>query len=1020
MQLEKKSNQKSKFPKIESGKPCILRNRIGEYPIFCIQDIYYDLFVDIKTENWLPPKPPLICLSKSSNIRSKKDLLSFILPSDIFAQIEGVEENGKSIVLDNDYREFFFISTNNNKITKLLFNIFSNEEKDSEKNFIDKVQRHFVKILHTAEYFQPNLTEYLYHIGDKLIVPSNISKQANDVFHNLIDTKDHDSIARAIANIFISAMLGLYSMKYSSESKRGYSYSRTYLLNRLGMEFIWLPESISSSYIKLEDTQAAYNNGEYTIAYRQVHKWIDENASHAKSEELSKAYKIIGLCLYHHPKECISNDSTTINIKLDERISRGINFLEKCIATGIAEPEVHYLLFEYYEDSNRTLAYELLHAAFEQNYAKAVIKVVALYISGHQIFDSITAEQLYEKLNQIIDNEVNFAEIEVSECLYMRGMLKRHDGAKQEAEYDFLKAAKVGHEKARQEISRKERMERQSFPSLSTNPQAPCCLTNSLSGNNLSVISSLPTETWSLFTLRKNDHLSTNATKLCNIDEFIQMEHLDEGNSQRSRIVILFMSEDKDANLNECLVLLDKLFNIALNASEKQKRHLIDSIDIYVNARYEIASMLIDANIGDMGSDIYFKVHVLDETRDAVHHLLCEAPLFLPYLNTIKKENSANIMLFGSTETNYRFIKESIACAYLGETFPINITLLGTDAICLKKRLKQECPGIYHGPFIECIRPSFIECNIDEIDFPSYIYGCEHDNNPDDPIVNALNDGNYFVVDLSNDYKSIQFAMNLRTWILRSKGTFDRVPFIAVKCVNIQNSYLAAHLTLAGQVAGNAYYSKYDLFPFGMTSEMYSYQRLIEKPKLEEVALRVHKSYYGADEMNAENDYYSFSYNADSSLMTAIGLSYRLFAGAAFFKRKDKYLNFGIFEAPELYSDYFNTIENKASFEIAAALEQSRWNGFMLSRGWESASINQVLAYKNQSTGFAHKHTLAKLHPFIREWEDLNDDELIKILGILKSKFNYNKHPQKTTRESIKNTVRFLSRDTINRNDKEH
>ena len=281
-----------------------------------------------------------------------------------------------------------------------------------------------------------------------------------------------------------------------------------------------------------------------------------------------------------------------------------------------------------------------------------------------------------------------------------------------------------------------------------------------------------------------------------------------------------------------------------------------------------------------------------------------------------------------------------------------------------------------------------------------------YDESPDNELVQALSAGNYFVVDLSSDRDSIRFAMELRTWLLRSRGTFDRTPFISVKCRNSQNSYLASHLTLSGQAAGDTYYSRYDLFPFGITRVLYSFNRLVENPRLEEVALQIHKSYYGGDDRRAENDYYSFSYNADSSLLTAIGLSYRLFAGGSYFFKKEQYLNYGAFDSIALLSDYAEAIKPKGDY--AASLEQSRWNGFMLSRGWESADLNQVRAYKDQSTGISHKHTLAKLHPFIREWGELDSDDLIQILGMLQSKFDYNKHPKSTTRKSIKDTPRFL------------
>ena len=432
----------------------------------------------------------------------------------------------------------------------------------------------------------------------------------------------------------------------------------------------------------------------------------------------------------------------------------------------------------------------------------------------------------------------------------------------------------------------------------------------------------------------------------------------------------------------------------------------MDNIEIFVGARYEIVSTLIDANINDMGNDIYFKVHVVDETRDSAHQLLCDAPLFLPLISNQKPDDSINVVLVGSSETNYRIIKESIGCAYLGKEHPVSITMLGTDANHMERRLRQECPGIFHEPRIECIRPKFISCCIEEEDFPNLIYGNAYDEHSDDGLVKTLIDGNYFVVDLLSDQDSIRFAMELRTWLLRSRGTFDRTPFISVRCRNSQNSYLASHLTLSGQAAGDTYYSRYDLFPFGITRVLYSYNRLVENPRLEEVALQIHKSYYGENDRRAENDYYSFSYNADSSMLTAIGLSYRLFAGGSFFSKKEQYLNYGAFDSIALLSDYAEAIKLKEDY--AASLEQSRWNGFMLSRGWESADINQVRAYKDQSTGASHKHALAKLHPFIREWGELDSDDLMQILGILQFKFDYNKHPKVTTRKSIKDTPRFL------------
>ena len=1030
LNVESKATPLSSFPKNEPGKPCVFvkkgNNEKAEHWCFCIKDIYSDLFAGTKKragDN--VDDSALINFPKSPHtIKQSKDLLKYLLPQELFEGIEKATQAGRQYVKDYDYKEFFFVSTNNNKITKLLFNLFSTDEPGSEKRFIESIQAHFVHILKYAEYNHRQLNKYLCNIGDRYLVPCAVSKTANTAFHSLIDSGEHDSLSKVIANVFISAMLGLYSIKYR------YGYKRTYLLNNIGMEFIWTPESISNSYVKLQDALYAYKCGLYEDAYTRVLTWLAECGNSARKSELATANFILGACLYQYPDYCIpgkltneskkklqsclpaviyeeENSAVRSNYVKEQMRFEGIALLERCVSMDASVSEALFVLYSHYKGENEQRAFDCLSAAYAQTYVRAVIEVANRSVKGLKQLSGVTDDDVIEKLTTIISNEQNYSEIEVSECLYLRGRLRlKLDVNKSEAISDFETAAQKGHEKARQELSRKERMERQLFPSFSDDPNTPCCFANSLDGNNLVFVSTLPDGEWRLFTTKQKKQSVDKAVSVKSFDEFVSIQHLADFDSYIHKVTLLFMSEDEDRNLNECLMVLDKLFNIALRTFEKQRNALMDNIEIFVGARYEIASTLIDANINDMGNDIYFKVHVVDETRDSAHQLLCDAPLFLPLISNQKPDDSINVVLVGSSETNYRIIKESIGCAYLGKEHPVSITMLGTDANHMERRLRQECPGIFHEPRIECIRPKFISCCIEEEDFPNLIYGNAYDEHSDDGLVKTLSDGNYFVVDLLSDQDSIRFAMELRTWLLRSRGTFDRTPFISVRCRNSQNSYLASHLTLSGQAAGGTYYSRYDLFPFGITRVLYSYNRLVENPRLEEVALQIHKSYYGENDRRAENDYYSFSYNADSSMLTAIGLSYRLFAGGSFFSKKEQYLNYGAFDSIALLSDYAEAIKPKEDY--AASLEQSRWNGFMLSRGWESADINQVRAYKDQSTGASHKHALAKLHPFIREWGELDSDDLMQILGILQSKFDYNKHPKVTTRKSIKDTPRFL------------
>lgn len=996
MKFEDRDNQRSRFPK--KCNPDIFIIDKGKYKSFGIQSLYLDLFVKVPAY----ADTTFIIFPNGHKKRKGKDLVSFLLPKEMFEYIE-------KRTASNDYKEFIVDIHKNNKIAKLMQEMFFSEsEKYSGKMFAESFRQHFLIILKDAV-FSPYLEAELDSIA-KVIIPSGISEVSHNVYNDL-KKGGNRSLSIAIANIFASAMLGLFSMKYivtrTASNKSGIQNAKTYLLNDLGMRYIWSPESVTTSFEELFNIQSSFDHGDLATTCKSVENWLKKHEHNAPSKELAKAYQLNGLALCRLAK----SKGEGFNGQLEN----GIKLLKKSISTGAADPYIYWVLYKHYENKEAETAVEYLKTAFAQNYAKAVIEVAFSHLNNECIFDDITEDLLLQKINFIIENEQGIDAVDIGICLYLRGRFARIQGNNSKANEDFEAASKRGNERARQEISRKKRIERHSIPTFINDSNAPCCYTNTLDGNNSTVISTFPCGTWMMYTsgnTRRND-----INTISDIEEFVELQC--KFGFSHSKLVFLLMSGNEEKNLNECLILLDKLFNIVLDKPTEIKWQIIDSIDIFVGAKYETSSMLIDANISDMGKDIYFKVHITDENRDTIHKLLCEAPLFLPML---KGDTSTKVVLFGGSEMNYSFIKESIACAYLGSKKRVNaplieITLIGENADILEKRFRQECPGIYsNSPRISCIKPQFIKCSVKDADFPGYIYGRTHQQVLDDEgkaadpftakMVNVLLDANYFVVDHANDLENIRFAAELRTWLLRSRGTFDRAPFIGVRCSNEQNSYLANHLTLAGQASGNSYFNKYDLFPIGISAQTYSYRNIIDNPVLNNFSLRIHRSYYGDNDRMADNDFYSYSYNADSSLSTAIGLCYRFFAAGIVFNDKDNYLNYGFFNTPNIESKFEEIYKEK--LEYLASLEQSRWNGFMLSRGWESANVSQVEAYKEQSTGSSHKHTLAKLHPFIKEWDDLDDPQLERVLGILKSRFNYDRRPQVTTITSIESTAKFF------------
>lgn len=985
----------------------IAKHKSGKYNCFSVSYLFEDLFCGNEYTKFFSNKP-LIKLGKIPH--GYEEVFSFILPKEI---LELIKQKDDSLKLakrskkgttgeENHYAHFLQLKYNDNIITNFIYEIYS---ELGWKKFINLTQEHIAKKLTVKDlHANQELLEYLSIVGNETIVPNEISPKSNEEFLHLIEkgkSGNNDAIILVISNFFISSILGLRSMSYKSDGFGKNPSFKTYLLSRTGMECIWNPDLISPPYERLFDSRRLFENTNYEGAIKTVEEWLKEYETVASNEARALAYQILGTSLYN----LFSSDDE----KGKDGQSKGIEYLNKCIRTGEADLSVYYSLYDKLKESSPEDALGYLKTAFAQNYAKAVIEVTSLYLDGTCVFDDVTAETLLKKINYIIEHERRNDVDDVGKCLYLHGRFAKKRGDEEKANKYYEAASKRGNERARQEIARKKRNERNSFPSFINNKNAPCCYANSFTGNNYTAVSTFPSETWVMYTPDITDKKGIN--RVSRIEEFIGSQAV--ADFPHSGLVFLLMSEDEEKNLNECLILLDKLFNIVLDKAKEERWRIIDTIEIFVKAKYETASMLIDANISDMGSDIYFKVHITDEDRDTVHKLLCEAPLFLPALK--KGNDKTEVVLFGSSEMNYNFIKESIACAYLGSSHDIKITMLGENADILENRLHQECPGIYNdNPHISCIRPEFIKCSIKDTDFPSYIYGktCaevlsgECKSTFDTDIVNSLLEANYFVVDYADDLENIRFSAELRTWLLRSEGTYKRTPFIAVRCSDEQNSYLASHLTLSGQASGNSYFNKYDLFPVGISAQTYSYENLINHPVLNDFALRIHKSYYGDKERAAENDFYSYSYNADSSLSTAIGLCYRFFAAGVFFNDKDNYLNFGFFKTPDIETKFEEVYKEK--LEDLAALEQARWNGFMLSRGWESANKSEVQTYKEQSTGSAHKHILAKKHPFIREFSDLDAPKIAELLGILKKKFDYDRQPQVTTRKSIEDTSEFF------------
>lgn len=473
------------------------------------------------------------------------------------------------------------------------------------------------------------------------------------------------------------------------------------------------------------------------------------------------------------------------------------------------------------------------------------------------------------------------------------------------------------------------------------------------------------------------------------------------------KVIFAFFSDDNSANLNDCLMLLDRLYNLCLSNSDKTDR-IINNISIFVDADYDFASMMIDASLSDM-DEIYFQVHICDYNREAAHKLLTTVPLFADY-STNSVTNNSSIVVMGCNALVYKLIKEITAVSCLPK-LP-SITVLDKNADFYESQYKCDCPGIYNSPdSLRRIIPHFLSCDVNKVDFPNIIFNRSKSGENSD-IVNVLLNGTYFIIDIGSDEENILFATKLRSWLLQSDNSFSKSPTIVVKCENRRNAYLLNKLTLQNKPSGENFYNNYNIKCFGVLADIYNYQYLLYD-EYKSKAYKVHCLYsQGCTQTEINNSYYSFSYNRDSSTLQIISILYEL-------------NEIGILESSDnltfdsLSELFISWIRKPGNDKIIAAIEHNRWNGYMLSRGWQSATYEQVMSYTNagQQSGSDHKHLLAKLHPFICDWSILcgeDDPEKIAIINLLLEKFPSLKSPIQSTYNIASHISDILSNKSIN------
>lgn len=753
--------------------------------------------------------------------------------------------------------------------------------------------------------------------------------------------------------------------------------------------------------------------------------WLDKEAVIARLKQYkdAPAESVLVDNIYSSAPKSLRNDVDFDYTYMLNQINRKkCSYYEKIfnqLLTAKNHSDSVYLLSEFYKGTydfndsftkfnvkNRTKFEETWQRALELGNVKAILSEVK---ELSKKFNK-NYKRIYELLNNINADMNN--EQKALYYYYKANCLEKLNKHK-DAQEDFKFSLALGYEKSRQNLDKERRFfleERQSFR---IDKPEKICIVNAINNDTLNLIKTLPKE-YIVYSIGCN----FDKTKFDGIEYFYNAEEcvnfILKNIAQNSPKGILFalFSDDYNDNLQNCLEIQDRLYNATFDISdEKRKRQIISLFNIFVKCNYEYASTFIDANLSDMGDNVYFKTQIIDPYYNAIINLIYNKPLFIPCLGNNKKVNAA--LCSNNNAFSLEFIKQTMAIGYFGESYRTNLNVYCDKYDDLKNDISLNIHGLSNaqsptGKELKGIIKPLINGNNDV----SY--------NESEIITSLKNsEANYIVVNIGTDIENIAFATKIRRELLTSSDKLNKKPFIAIYCRNPHNAYLASRMTLENKNQNTHWHNNYDFYFFGTSESLYSYDSLINN-SLSKQALAVHLSYndfdfdsifdqidYEDDNLfNCLNSFYSYQYNQDSSLITAISLRYRLFIAGCY---KNRLLNepFSIMDdiKDNNIALYVNML--KGNRETYSETEQIRWNNQMLSRGWKAPTLNQLSLYIKDPTITNHKYNLAKLHPYIANWDDLDDDDPVCKI-IIDSDKDY-ESPKEITRKSIDDTCKWLS-----------
>lgn len=461
-------------------------------------------------------------------------------------------------------------------------------------------------------------------------------------------------------------------------------------------------------------------------------------------------------------------------------------------------------------------------------------------------------------------------------------------------------------------------------------------------------------------------------------------------------LVIALMSDDRQKNLMDAVVLLSALQRLAQSLGERAW-DLVDAVELYILADHDAGALLLDSAFAGM-APLYFKAWLCDPALDAADRLFSAAPLFLPRLRA-PSDAPVRLKIIGCGEASMAVLLRALALP-LPESAAATIDVHGPGTEAMARRFLQRCPGLRGDALTLCEPlPRFHECAPEEA-LTGALDGPE-----------GLGDGDYYVVAVGDDATNLRLGALLRGELMKRNLRSDRPPFIAVHTAHPVARWLAGSLSAGTEAPSAPWCGQYELFPFG-SMDMYA-PRALREDALERRARQAHMLYIGAPNTRdarhaAMGDYYRRQLSRDTARMAALSLVYRMhLAGLSL----SGWRLYGVGrEEQRLGGEYTRWLKEGDHLQTALRDEHRRRNRALLALGWSRASLEDVVAYVGRGNPGPVLYP-ARLDPFLCPWEALEDGELLRgVRDILRARYPEKSvpDPRRAEEASLWDTERIL------------